>query len=81
MTLDVGRGRGTVSFDLSSFKDVKIDERITSQFRVEAHNIINHGIFSSPSGAVRSPGAVCNITATSMDNRRIQRATNPEVLR
>ena len=63
-----------MSFDLSAIKNFKIRERITSQFRVEAYNVINYPIFSNPSGAIGSPSAVGKITATSMDNRSIQLA-------
>jgi hypothetical protein len=74
VTRNVGRGPGTVSFDLSALKNIRFTDRISSQFRVEAYNIINHGIFSNPSGAIGTPSAVGKITATSMDNRSIQLA-------
>ena len=74
VTRNQGRGPGTVSFDLSALKNIHINDRISSQFRVEAYNIINHGIFSNPSGAIGTPSAVGKITSTSMDNRSIQLA-------
>ncbi|WP_255460647.1 TonB-dependent receptor [Edaphobacter albus] len=74
VTRNVGRGPGTASFDLSAIKSIKIRERFTTQFRAEAYNIINHGIFSNPSGALGTPSAVGKITSTSMDNRSIQLA-------
>lgn len=72
VTRNVLRGPGTVSFDLSAIKSFKIRERFTTQFRAEAYNIINTGIFSNPSGALGTPSAVAKITSTSMDNRSIQ---------
>jgi hypothetical protein len=74
VTRNVGRGPGTVSFDLSAIKNFRINERLTTQFRAEAYNVINHGIFSNPSGAIGTPTSVGRITGTSMDNRSIQLA-------
>ena len=42
------------------------------QFRAEAYNILNTGIFSNPSGAIGTPTSVGKITGTSMDNRSLQ---------
>jgi hypothetical protein len=74
VTRNAGRGPGTTSFDLSAIKNIKIRERLNAQFRAEAYNIINHGIFSNPSGAIGTPSSVGKITGTSMDNRSIQLA-------
>lgn len=74
VTRNAGRGPGTTSFDLSAIKNFKIRERLTTQFRAEAYNILNHGIFSNPSGAIGTPTSVGKITGTSMDNRSIQLA-------
>jgi hypothetical protein len=72
VTRNTGRGPGTVSFDLSGIKNFRIHERFNMQFRAEAYNIINHGIFNNPSGALGTPTAVGKITGTSMDNRSLQ---------
>jgi hypothetical protein len=72
VTRNTGRGPGTVSFDLSGIKNVKVTERLNLQFRAEAYNIINHGIFSNPSGGIGTPTSVGKITGTSMDNRSLQ---------
>ena len=74
VTRNVGRGPGTVAFDFSGIKNFKVYERVTAQFRAEAYNIINRGIFSNPSGALGTPTSVGKITATSADNRSIQLA-------
>ncbi|WP_244502053.1 TonB-dependent receptor [Terriglobus roseus] len=72
VTRNTGRGPGTVSFDLSGIKNFRIHERFNMQFRAEAYNIINHGIFNNPSGALGTPTAVGRITGTSLDNRSLQ---------
>lgn len=72
VTRNTGRGPGTVSFDLSAIKNVHVTERLNLQFRAEAYNIINHGIFSNPSGALGTPTSVGKISSTSMDNRSLQ---------
>jgi hypothetical protein len=72
VTRNTGRGPGTASFDLSAIKNFRVHERLNMQFRAEAYNIINHGIFSNPSGALGTPTSVGKITGTSMDNRSLQ---------
>jgi hypothetical protein len=72
VTRNTGRGPGTVSFDLSGIKNFKIKERLNMQFRAEAYNIINHGIFNNPSGDVSNATGVAKITGTSMDTRSLQ---------
>ncbi len=42
------RGPGLVDFDLSLFKNTKIYERATLQFRAEAFNALNHPNFGDP---------------------------------
>lgn len=74
VTRNVGRGPGTVSFDLSAIKNFRIKERLNTQFRAEAYNVINHGIFSNPAASIGTPTSVGKITGTSMDNRSIQLA-------
>jgi hypothetical protein len=74
VTRNVGRGPGTASFDFSAIKAFKVYERVNAQFRAEAYNIVNHGIFSNPSGALGTPTSVGKITSTSADNRSIQLA-------
>ncbi len=72
VTRNVGRGPGTAAFDLSGIKNVRIHERINVQFRAEAYNILNHAIFSNPSGAIGTPTSVGKITGTSADQRSLQ---------
>lgn len=72
VTRNVGRGPGTAAFDLSGIKNFRVYERVTAQFRAEAYNILNHAIFSNPSGALGSPTAVGKITGTSADQRSLQ---------
>jgi hypothetical protein len=73
VTRNTGRGPGTVSFDLSGIKNFRIHERFNMQFRAEAYNIINHGIFNNPSGNnIGNATSVGKITGTSADNRSLQ---------
>jgi hypothetical protein len=72
VTRNTGRGPGTVSFDLSGIKNFRVHERFNMQFRAEAYNIINHGIFNNPSGDISNATGVGKITGTSMDNRSLQ---------
>lgn len=72
VTRNVGRGPGTVAFDFSGIKNFAITERFKMQIRAEAYNIMNHPIFSNPSGALGSPTAVGKITGTSADQRSLQ---------
>lgn len=67
-------GPGTVQFDLSAIKSFQIKERITTQFRAEAYNVINHGIFAQPASNISTPSTVGKISSTSGDNRSIQLA-------
>jgi outer membrane receptor protein involved in Fe transport len=75
VTRNTLRGPGTVQFDLSALKNFQIVERVHAQFRAEAYNLINRGIFSQPNGNISSsPTAVGKVTGTSADNRSIQLA-------
>jgi hypothetical protein len=69
-------GPGLVEFDTSLFKDTKLTERTTLQFRAEFFNVVNHTNFGTPNAivftnGVPSPSAGL-ITATSTPSREIQ---------
>lgn len=74
VTRNTLRGPGTVQFDLSAIKTFQIVERVRAQFRAEAYNVINHGIFSQPAANISVPSTVGKISSTSGDNRSIQLA-------
>jgi hypothetical protein len=74
VTRNTLRGPGTAEVDLSAIKAFQIVERVHAQFRAEAYNIINHGIFSAPAADISSPSTVGQISSTSADNRSIQLA-------
>jgi hypothetical protein len=74
VTRNTLRGPGTVQFDLSAIKTFQIVERVRAQFRAEAYNVINHGIFSQPASNISTPSTVGKISSTSGDNRSIQLA-------
>ncbi|MGH9661225.1 MAG: hypothetical protein ACRD96_21940, partial [Bryobacteraceae bacterium] len=61
------RGPGSVNFDFSLFKDTRITERYSLQFRSEFFNLTNTPTFFLPGGSSRSmtcigptPGAACD---------------------
>jgi hypothetical protein len=74
VTRNTIRGPGTVQFDLSAIKTFQIVERVRAQFRAEAYNIINRGIFAQPASNISTPSTVGRISSTSADNRSIQLA-------
>jgi len=74
VTRNTLRGPGTAQVDLSAIKTFQIVERVRAQFRAEAYNIINHGIFAQPASNISTPNSVGKISSTSADNRSIQLA-------
>ena len=74
VTRNTLRGPGTAQVDLSAIKTFHIYDRLNAQFRAEAYNIINHGIFSQPAANISSTSSVGKISSTSADNRSIQLA-------
>jgi hypothetical protein len=80
---DLGRnqivGPGLFDMDFSVFKNIRINERITTQFRVEMFNVLNHPSFLPPlnnealfnfDGTRANNAAV--VDATADDSRQIQ---------
>ncbi len=72
-------GPGLFDMDFSIFKNVRVNERITTQFRVEMFNVLNHPSFLPPldnEAVLNSNGSVANnagvIDTTSTDPRQIQ---------
>lgn len=51
------RGPGSINFDMALYKDFKIHERHTLQFRTEAFNAFNHTNFSGVSTGIGGGGA------------------------
>lgn len=68
------RGPGTAQVDFSALKTFPIMEHLRIQFRAEAYNIINRGIFSQPASNISTTSTVGKISSTSADNRSIQLA-------
>ena len=65
------RGPGQTDLDLSLFKDFKIKERMTTQFRTEFFNILNIPNFGNPQASMNS-AAFAQISSTSVNARLIQ---------
>ena len=74
VTRNVLRGPGTAQVDFSAIKSFRVFERINTQFRAEAYNIINHPIFGQPASNISTLSTVGQISTTSGDNRSIQLA-------
>jgi hypothetical protein len=51
------RGPGFIGFDMALYKDFKIFERHTLQFRTEAFNVFNHTNFNSVNAGIGGGGA------------------------
>ena len=64
-------GPGAILMDTSVLRDIKLYERLTAQFRVEAFNLLNHANFSNPAANISSPSTVGTITSAS-DPREVQ---------
>ena len=65
-------GPGAVNFDMSVFRNFKIKERGTLNFRAEAFNIFNHPNFANPSNNVSIPGLFGVTQALSAPMRTMQ---------
>ncbi|HEV2248694.1 MAG TPA: carboxypeptidase-like regulatory domain-containing protein [Terriglobia bacterium] len=63
------RGPDLVTFDFSTMKNFKVNERWTLQFRAEMFNIFNHPNFANPGTTVDVPGGA-SISSTIPDNQR-----------
>lgn len=52
--LNILRGPGTMSWDMAMFKNFRVREWITTQFRFEAYNFPNHPLLNDPTTDPRS---------------------------
>jgi hypothetical protein len=60
-------------------KNIKINDKMNTEFRAEFFNVLNHPMFNAPGGGIFSGAGVRNpaagqITSTSRANRQIQLA-------
>jgi len=77
---NVGRntliGPGLATWDFSTFKDTRIRERLSLQFRAEIFNLLNRANFNTPNGVAFTPSGVSPtagaITSTSTTSRQVQ---------
>jgi hypothetical protein len=77
---NVGRntliGPGLATWDFSTFKDARIREGLTLQFRAEIFNLLNRANFNTPNGIVFTPSGANPtagaITSTSTTSRQVQ---------
>ena len=72
----VYNGPGLASVDFSIFKNTRLTERTSLQFRAELFNVLNHTNLDTPNAIVFSSGVVSPsaglITATATTSRQIQ---------
>ncbi len=61
---NVYRGPGRNNFDISMFKNFKVNERIKAQFRAEAYNIFNHTQYTSVDNTIRFNNTAGVVTGT-----------------
>ena len=52
------RGPGLADLDLSLFKNTRVTEKATLQFRAEVFNVLNHANLGTPNATVFSSGAI-----------------------
>jgi hypothetical protein len=69
-------GPGLATWDFSAFKDTKIRDRMTAEFRAELFNLLNRANFNTPNLIVFTPTGVSAtagaITSTSTTSRQVQ---------
>lgn len=65
-------GPGYTDWDMSLFKDFRLNERFRLQFRSDFFNTLNHPSFSNPASNISVPSQVGQIFSTSSDPRSIQ---------
>ncbi len=70
------RGPGLATWDFSTQKDTKINERLNLQFRAEIFNLLNRANFNMPNEVVFTPQGVSPtagvITSTTTSSRQVQ---------
>ena len=73
---DTLTGPGLATWDFSTFKDTRIHERMTAEFRAELFNLLNRANFNTPNLVVFTPSGVSGtagaITSTSTTSRQVQ---------
>ena len=65
-------GPGYSNWDMSIFKDFRLNERFRLQFRSDFFNTFNHPSFSNPASNISVTTQVGHIYSTSSDPRSIQ---------
>ena len=75
---DTLAGPGLATWDFSTFKDTRIHERMTAEFRAELFNLLNRANFNTPNLIAFTPtgisGTAGAITSTSTTSRQVQLA-------
>ncbi|MBS1840763.1 MAG: carboxypeptidase regulatory-like domain-containing protein [Acidobacteria bacterium] len=70
------RGPGLATWDFSTMKDTKINERLNLQFRAEIFNLLNRANFNMPNEVAFTPSGISPtagvITSTTTTSRQVQ---------
>src|SRR5882724_3123634 len=70
------RGPGLATWDFSTMKDTKINERLNLQFRAEIFNLLNRANFNMPNEVVFTPSGISPtagvITSTTTTSQQVQ---------
>ena len=73
---DTLTGPGLATWDFSTYKDIKIRERMNVEFRAELFNLLNRANFNTPNLIVFTPAGVSGtagaIASTSTTSRQVQ---------
>jgi hypothetical protein len=70
---DILRGPGLVNMDAGLFRNIRLSERFTLQFRAETFNLSNTAHFDNPSASLASPASFGTITSASRQDQRVFR--------
>ena len=65
---DTLRGPGFLNLDSGLFRDFRIKERVTLQFRAEGLDVLNHPNFANPGADISTPSTFGFVTATASLN-------------
>jgi len=58
------RGPGFLNLDTGLYRDFKVKERLTLQFRAEGLDVLNHANFANPASDISTPSTFGYVTGT-----------------
>jgi Carboxypeptidase regulatory-like domain/TonB dependent receptor len=66
------RGPGFLNLDAGLFRDFRVQERLTIQFRAEGLNVLNHPNFTNPASDISTPQSFGYVTAQNGNSRQFR---------